>query len=239
MACKVKGDIFCYGEFLRLPEDAFQQSHEGAHLVKAQSGVAYYDEYEWVGSLQLLEPGQGYKIKNAGNSQRSYSYPGSLVSFAPTRTSGRGGEASGMFQPVDYHLYSNNLTMAAKIVKSGKPLANAEVGVFADGECRASAVSDETGIVYLTVPGDDAVTLDLKIVQGSEVTDIKEFVEYQSDAILGTPKSPLTLDVDSPTGVIGLEKAVIESVYDLQGRKANGKSDSGIRIINGQKRLGR
>ena len=29
--------IYLNGEFLRLPEDAFQQSHEGAHLVKAQS----------------------------------------------------------------------------------------------------------------------------------------------------------------------------------------------------------
>ena len=229
-----------YGRQISSLADAFADlSPITGDLVKAQSGVAYYDEYEWVGSLQLLEPGQGYKIKNASNSQRRYSYPGSLVSFAPTRTSGRGGEASGMFQPVDYHLYSNNLTMAAKIVKSGKPLANAEVGVFADGECRASAVSDETGIVYLTVPGDDAVTLDLKIVQGSEVTDIKEFVEYQSDAILGTPKSPLTLDVDSPTGVIGLEKAVIESVYDLQGRKVTDGSENGIRIIDGKKRLNR
>lgn len=230
-----------YGRTISSLADAFADlSPITGDMVRAQRGVAYYDQYEWVGSLQILEPGQGYKIRNAADASRRYSYPGSLVSFAPARaTPGRVGESSGVFQPVDFHLYSNNLTMAAKIVKSGKPLVNAEVGVFADGECRASAVSDDNGIVYLTVPGDDAVTLDLKIAKDAVVTDFRDFVEYQSDAILGTPKSPLTLDIDAPTGVAGIEKAVIESAYDLQGRKANGSSEDGIRIINGQKILNR
>ena len=126
--------------------------------------------------------------------------------------------------------------MAAKIVKSGKILANAEIGVFADGECRAAGISDENGIVYLTVPGDDAVTLNLKISEGSNVTDFHDFVEYQSDAIFGSPKNPIVLDIDAPTRVMGTEDIQAEFAYDLQGRMIEDVENSdGIIILNNEK----
>lgn len=231
-----------YGRQVSSVTDAMADlSPEDGNIIKAQSGVAYYDTYEWAGSLSLMEPGVGYKLQTvlSANTTKTFRYPSSVVNMAPMRGPARNQartNASGIFQPVDFHLYSNNLTMAAKIVKSGKILANAEIGVFADGECRAAGISDENGIVYLTVPGDDAVILDLKISEGANVTDFKDFVEYQSDAIFGSPKNPIVLDIDAPTGVIGIEDIQSEFAYDLQGRMIEDVENSdGIIILNNEK----
>ena len=231
-----------YGRQVSSVTDAMADlSPEDGNIIKAQSGVAYYDTYEWAGSLSLMEPGVGYKLQTVlgDNMTKTFRYPSSVVNMAPMRGPARNQartNASGIFQPVDFHLYSNNLTMAAKIVKSGKILANAEIGVFADGECRAAGISDENGIVYLTVPGDDAVILDLKISEGANVTDFKDFVEYQSDAIFGSPKNPIVLDIDAPTGVIGIEDIQSEFAYDLQGRMIEDVENSdGIIILNNEK----
>ena len=154
-------------------------------MVKAQSGIAYYDTYEWVGSLQMLEPGQGYKFKNSLDQTRTFSYPGSVVKLAPARTQTRRG-STGTFQPVDFHNFSGNATMAVKVLKDNVPLPNAEVGVFAEGQCRAAAFTNSEGIAYLTIPGDDAVELTFKVVDGTQVNDIPTVVNYQSDAIYGS-----------------------------------------------------
>jgi hypothetical protein len=233
--------ISYYGRQIASLEDAFAGlAPESGDIVKAQNGVAYYDEYEWVGSLRLLEPGQGYKAKSVVDGERIFSYPGSLVSFGGSRTQGRfAASPSGMFQAVDFRTYSNNLTMAAKLLKSGKPLANAELGVFADGECRASAFADENGVVYLTVPGDNNVDLSLKVAMGGDVTTVKGNIEYVSDAILGTPQNPLMIDLDSPTGMDLTSVPEVDGIsYDMLGREVPESADmEGIIIISNGKKI--
>ena len=210
-------------------------------VIKAQSGVAYYDEYEWVGSLRMLEPGQGYKAKNVLDGVRSFSYPGSLVSFAPSRSQGRGtGSANLTFQPVDFHNYSGNLTVAARVYREAKPQANVEVAAFADGECRASALTGSDGVVYLTIPGDDDAELSFKVAEGARITDVKTVLDYVNDGIYGTPQNPLVFDLDGTTGMGGiLESADDQPAYDLQGREVPVNSANGVIIINNEKLLSR
>ena len=206
-------------------------------IVRAQSGVAYYDTYEWVGSLPMLEPGQGYKIKNVTNSTRIFRYPGTVISLAPSRTPTRGtASSSNTFQAVDFHNYSGNVTLAAKVYRNAKPLANVEVGAFADGECRASAFTGQDGVVYLTIPGDDSVELTFKVAEGADVTDVENRLEYVTDAIYGTPQHPLTFDLDGSTGIGSvIENADNEPAYDIQGRQVPANSAKGIIIINNEK----
>ena len=210
-------------------------------IVRAQSGVAYYDTYEWVGSLQMLEPGQGYKIKNVTDNTRVFRYPGTVVSLAPSRSPLRAAsQESHTFQAVDYHNYSGNVTLAAKVYRNAKPLANVEVGAFADGECRASAFTGQDGVVYLTIPGDDAVELNFKVAEGANVTDVRDKLDYVTDAIYGTPQHPLTFDLDGSTGIGRvIENADNKPAYDVQGRQVPANSAKGVIIINNRKQFTR
>ena len=211
-------------------------------ILKGQNGVAYYDQYEWAGSLMMMEPGTGYMIKTSN--VRDFNYPGSTVSLAARRSQRAGdadnsGNESFMFNAVDYHTYSGNAIMSAKLMNDGAPVANAEFAVFADGECRAVAKTNEKGIAYLTIPGDDAAILTFKAVIGAQTVDFAETLTYETDAVYGTPMNPIVLKLGGTTRVSEVEGFnASESVYDIQGRKIERISgtEGGIFIINGQKR---
>jgi hypothetical protein len=227
-----------YGSQISSITDAFaEMSPKNGDILKGQYGVSYYDQYEWAGSLMMMEPGVGYMVNT--DSIRTFSYPGSSVSHASRRTQTRGESVeadnnSRTFQPVDFRNYSSNAIMAARVMSGNIPMANIELGVFADGECRAVAVTNEKGIAYLTIPGDDATELTFKIAQGDNVIDSNIGINYEADAIYGSPFNPIVFDFG---------KALMndnESVYDLQGRRITqpiGTTDHKIIIINGQKQL--
>ena len=237
-----------YGRQVSTVADALADlSPEDGNIIKGRSGVAYYDTYEWAGSLQMMEPGAGYKLNTIlGNGvTKEFRYSSSVVFQAPRRGAYKAtpapAAATGTFQPVDFHAFSDNLTMAVKVLKSGQILKNVALGIFADGECRAAAVTDENGLAYLTVPGDKPVKLTLKVAQGADITELKGNLDYVSDAILGTPQHPLMLDLDSPTGIDLTGATVQEGVaFDILGREIPDASDhQGLIIINNSKRLNR
>ena len=208
-------------------------------MVKAQRGVAYWDSYEWGGSLMMLQPGMGYKLM-IGADQLSFTYPGTIVNAAPMRAAGRDGDnqPDQTFKPVDYRNYPDNAIMAAKIVGFGKPFGNIQVGVFAGDECRAAATTHEDGVAYLTIPGDEACTLTLKVAIGDQIIEVPQTLIYETNSIYGTPAEPMVIEL----GITGIQDILnsedAESVYDLQGRKLNNstrKLNKGIYIINGKK----
>ena len=56
---------------------------QNGDIIKGQSGVAYYDNFEWNGSLKTLEPGHGYMIMSTTDAERQFSYP--TVATSPRR----------------------------------------------------------------------------------------------------------------------------------------------------------
>ena len=239
-----------YGRQIAEVTDALSgMNPEDGYVLKGQNGVAYYDQFEWAGSLMMLEPGTGYMVRTtlAQGATKEFSYPGSTVSLAPRRSQTRGNtenneDESFMFHAIDFHTYSGNAIMSAKIMNGNAPVVNAELAVFADGECRAVAVTNENGVAYLTIPGDDAATLTFMVAMGAELYQATETLTYETNAVFGSPKNPYVIKLDGLTGVesiYGYDKD--ESVFDLQGRKmeqTSGDSEvgKGIFIINGQKR---
>lgn len=239
-----------YGRQVASVADALaDMSPEDGDILKGQTGVAYYDQYEWAGSLVLMEPGVGYMIFAGINPGeiKPFSYPGSTVSHAPMRAPMRrdadsDANDSYTFQPVDFRNYSGNAIMSAKIVKDNVPVTNAEIAIFADDECRAVAVTNDKGVAYLTIPGDAAATLSFKVAWGGDIYQTVETVTYETDAVYGTPKNPMVIKLGTPTGIDGVDaNGETGTVYDLQGRKVETQSGSselenGIFIIDGQKR---
>ena len=214
------------------------------YILKGQSGVTYWDTYEWSGSLIMMEPGVGYVMKSEKTDPTEFSYPSSAL--APRRGSSENTPATTdahqyTFNAIDYRTYSGNAIMAAKVMNGNVAMSNVEIGVFVDDECRTVAVTDQDGIAYLTIPGDDAAILTFKVAQGDAIYDAVDVVNFETDAIYGTPANPFVINLNTTTKVAEIDGAEEnESVYDLQGRKveqSTGYSEKGILIINGQKRV--
>lgn len=239
-----------YGRQVASVTDALaDMSPEDGDILKGQTGVAYYDRYEWAGSLLMMEPGVGYMIYTSMNPGDStlFRYSGSTVSHAPFRAPALSKQVdnandSFTFHPVDYRNYSGNAIMSAKIVKDNVAVSKAEIAIFAGDECRAVAVTDDKGVAYLTIPGDDVATLTFQVAWGGDIYETAETVTYETDAVYGTPMNPMVIKLGNATGVDGINaNGEIGTVYDLQGRKVEfmpGSSalEDGIYIIDGQKK---
>lgn len=209
-------------------------------IIKGQKGVAYFDGYEWVGSLRTLVPGQGYMIKNAESSNVTFNYPTSAMKGSGTsHIKFHASELN--FTPVDCHNYPTNMVVCAQVVRNGQPVEGIEVGVFAGNECREADVTDERGLIYITVPGDEPMKLFFHVTDGVDIYDAVENVTYETDAVLGTPKAPLMINLDNATSIRSISDSAIGSMYDISGRKVsesrrdNHQLSRGVYIHNGQK----
>lgn len=221
---------------------------EDGDILKGQSGVAYYDTYQWEGSLPMLEPGLGYMLNASGT--KRFSYPSSVVTrftkayrfedMDEVTTT----EEESAFSPVSFRKYPYNAMMSVKLLNGGITMPDTEVGVYAGNECRAKARTNAKGVAYLTVPGEDETVLTFKVAAGSQIADAPTVVTFQPDGVYGTPKNPLIVDIDEATSMSEeLRGKSEESVYDLSGRMVNAKHSTlnsqlkkGIYIINGQKK---
>ena len=242
-----------YGLQLSSITDALAgMSPEDGDFVKAQTGVAYYDSYGWEGSLATLIPGQGYVVFVADSTKSvAFSYPAkSVASWAPGRTA-RGADVSSaamagaakatsrkraddasVFTPVDYHRYSSNMVLVAKVEMEGEPLSGVELGVFAGDECRSTVVTGDDGLACLLIPGDDDATLTFRVALSETLQgEAEETVDYKTDAVIGSRRDPFVIRVTT-TGIDSLAAVEGEVVwYDLSGRRLEGApTDKGIYI---------
>ncbi len=219
---------------------------EDSDILKGQSGVTYFDDYEWAGTLNMMEPGVGYMLKSITDDDRQFSYPTSAFS-GPSLVMKRAKAAPATeeciaFKPVNFRNYANNAIMAAKVVAGDRALGHVELGVFADEECRTASVTNDEGIAFLTIPGDDEATLTFKVAIGNQIVDAETTVNFEVDGVYGSPKHPIIIDLSELTGIWEiLGDSRNASVYDLQGRKIRLDDNSqrlskGVYIINGQKK---
>ena len=215
---------------------------QNGDYVKSQNSFATYNNGKWKGLLEALVPGQGYMIQSATN--RTFHYPKSTAT-ANARMAKAYEEQPTFFTPVDYSNYADNMTVIARVQLYGLPTAGMEVGVFAGDECRAAGISDDEGMVFLTIPGDVATELTFRIADGSSYIDCDETLNYSSNAIIGTIDKPFILNA-IVTGISNLNTNTAGSeIYDLQGRRVYRQAEGvqrstlkkGVYIENGQKRV--
>jgi hypothetical protein len=236
---------------------AYMEKADG-DLLKAQRGVAYWDDNSWSGSLLMMEPGVGYQMKSSVD-EHTFSYPSAAAAGArmtraeadsipdvpsPTRSLSLFTLHSSLFSPVSFRNYPDNAIMAVKVVADGRTLAGVEVAAFAGDECRTAAVTDAEGIAYLTIPGDEPCELTFKVAVAGEVVVAPLTLTYETDAIYGTPKHPVVMNLGDANGIREmLNDNSSESIYDISGRKivnrksSNRKLQNGVYIINGQKQI--
>ena len=222
---------------------------QNGDVIKGHRGMAYFDSYEWIGSLRTLMPGQGYKIQSVATAQRTFSYPETVAAARPYRTAEHPAATPGVFEPTDYTNYASNMVLIAQVVAGGQPAAGIELGIFAGEECREAAMTDDHGMVFITIPGDSPCTLTFQVSDGTDVVEANGSIVYENDAIMGTPKAPYVIDLGVSTAIGSIAAAQDGSEwFDLQGRKVRRDDQSrklrkGIYIVrpaggkNGQKKV--
>ena len=186
----------------------------------------------------MMEPGVGYMLYTG--TPRQFGYPASTLRAA------KASEKLGCFTPVDVHSYSRNAIMSVRVVKDGKPMENAQLGLFVDEECRAAAITDNMGVAYLTIPGDEEAPMIFRLTLDGEIAQAAETMTFTPDAIYGSPINPVVINLDNATGIGSAQSSTFnaQSVYDLSGRRVessmfNGQRSvlkSGVYIINGEKK---
>jgi hypothetical protein len=123
-------------------------------------------------------------------------------------------------------------------------VADAEVAVFIDDECRAAAVADDVDdlqqlpLYYLLVPGQGSgQPIELRVAIGSEVLTLATTLTYSSDASIGTPWEPFVIDISGLTAIANVTVSYDHGVwYSLQGIRLGTTKPAvpGIYLRNGQ-----
>ena len=137
------------------------------------------------------------------------------------------------------------MTVIAQVISGGMPAAGVEVGVFAGEECRTTAICDDEGLIFLTIPGDGHTQLAFRMHDGYTLNDCDATLEYVSNATVGTIDAPFVLNAVT-TGITDASAGRTDGrLYDLQGRRVYRQTEGvqrstlkkGVYIENGQKRV--
>jgi hypothetical protein len=118
------------------------------------------------------------------------------------------------------------------------PMPYAELGIFSGDQCREAVVTDGQGMVYITIPGDATAELTFRVVEDANVFFAAEKVDYETDAVVGSPNVPFLIDLGNATGIENVNAiSNVNNMYDLLGRKVqvdgqNSKLRKGVYIVN-------
>ena len=192
--------------------------------VKSQTAFAYYGPYGWEGDLEALESGKGYLYMSTDTVTKTFVYPtvslGGQAAQAPRMKSRR---ETSVFTPVSPTDYPDNMTMVVLLTNGGTPVADAELAVFVDGECRGAAVAsidDEQPLYYLLIAGEGSgQPMQLQVYLDGSIITLSTDLIYSSDGNIGTPWEPFVIDISDALSISSVEDADgnPSAWYTLQG----------------------
>lgn len=230
-------------------KDAFADLNpEAGDVVKTRTAFATYrGDGRWEGTLQSIIPGMGYIYNSKAPGVKTFHYP-----FMSNTSLGSHNKAMALraadesqrtvhYNPVDNHLYPDNMNIIAVVKMDGTLIENAELGAFVNGECRGATECDN-GYYFLTILGSSADDIDNRVeirvcVEGEEYAATS--LSFASDAIYGTLENPYVIDLDA-TAITTVEGYAGDdddnNWYSLQGFKLPHKpKKAGVYIHNGKK----
>jgi hypothetical protein len=184
---------------------------QAGDIVKGQDGFAEYVGGVWYGTLDVMEPGKGYKLYLGKDVDSSFVYPqyvsapvvvaGGVVSEAVDPKTAAEGTPAWSVNP---HAYQNNMTVTGVLRVGGVESIDERdlVAAFVGDECRG--VTQPVYVdglrryeVFLMVHSNDAagerVSLRAFDADAKAVYDITETLTFEADKVQGTVQSPVAL----------------------------------------------
>ena len=224
-------------------KDAFAElDPEPGDVVKSRTAFASYrGNGIWEGTLQNIVPGMGYIYRSMASGAKTFHYPRTTHAlYAPSAARvQQAAPRTAHYNPVDNHLYPDNMNVIAVVRWQGNVCEDAELGAFVNGECRGAAVFD-SGYYFLTVMGSSADDLDNEVVlrvynQGDEYEVLH--LPFASDAIYGSLEQPFEIVIDGATAIRTYSSGEADTEwYTLQGYKIGRRpTTQGVYIHQGKK----
>jgi hypothetical protein len=186
-------------------------------LIKGQSQFAVYTDGEWVGSLKTLAPGLGYIYQSKATTTKQFRYPSAPLAAPRRATPSSLSDATDatatpaattaptQFTPVAANLYPGNMSIIAVVKNGDDLLKTAEIGVFAGTECRGAQAADADGLIFLSVAGEQATPLTLKVYDGSKQVSVTQTLTYTDDAIIGSVADPYLIQLSPTSTITGID----------------------------------
>ena len=225
------------------PEEAFAELiPEKDDMVKTRNAVAYYNgNGVWEGTLQNIVPGEGYIYLSKATSEKSFHFPRITSGLQTPWMAPRHRIATSHFQPVDEHLFPDNMNIIAVVEKDGQRIEEAEVGAFIGGECR-SAETCTNGYYFLTIMGSSAndinQSIELRVFVDGEEYAYEMNSSFISDAVIGTLEEPYVLNLNDVNGILDItDLADDQEWYTLQGFKIGRRPTQPGVYIHGNKKV--
>ena len=169
-----------------------------------ESGFAQYYGGSWVGTLQTLEPGQGYTYTSNASGTKTFTYPAA----SRCATKPNASTANNNWVPVSGK-HPDVMNFVVKANLNGMELSSetAEVAAFVNGECRGSAKlmymePVDAYLAFLTVYGVDDETFNFKLYNEGDEFDASEQAVMRSNDFVGQLTDPFILNANTLDNII-------------------------------------
>jgi len=176
-------------------------------ILKGRNGFAtYYSEGDnslWYGTLNSLEPGQGYMYQSNDTQQKTLTFQ-----------TGRGEAVVANITPDDNvfqprgETYADNMTVTAIVELDGEEVRSEEyeLAAFVGSECRGSiklmyVEPIDRYIAFLTVFGETNETLSFQLTDGIETSFSADELSFVADGMAGTLAQPFAVSFRGMTGI--------------------------------------
>lgn len=165
-------------------------------IIKSQFEFSIYTDYEWIGTLQGLNPGEGYAYKSNMKN-------GETTTFTyPTKTANKRNSHNyaGNTQQISSE-FKGNMNIIATVMNGEDVVTDAQIYVY-DNDTLSGVSSQSFGdnLHFLTIHGNnEGKKMSIQVEQDGLIYEVAENIYFAEDAIIGNPKSPYVIQLDGHT----------------------------------------
>lgn len=203
-----------------------------------KTGFAEYDAAEGLWLAQegfALQAGKGYLYYSNRDDEYELDLiyrPEDMAQVRLPRQAAASRQLNNVWK-YDAGAFADNMAVVARIEGLENP-ENYSIGAFVNGECRGEGSVVSNGRMMISVAGTAGEKVSFRIYNKAtgEFADVAETVKYAQT--LGSLKAPLALTVPEVTGissVVAADKVQTEGIYDMNGRRINSMTQSGVYVV--------
>ena len=186
-------------------------------LIKSKTAFATYENGEWTGGLNTLDPGYGYMYKSTANTTKTFTYP-----------SNRGGDVKANMTSennhwtTDHSRFANNMNVLAVVELDGAEAYNdnIEVGAFVGNECRGSVRLmrvENSGryMAFLTIHGETGEPVSFRVLDDNGEREVEETIDLRINTVVGEMNKPFVLHANDSELVLFPNPVTKGEVFNL------------------------
>lgn len=179
-------------------------------VVKSQQRFAvYHPRYNWVGTLEVLEPGVGYMYNSHNSSSVTFTYPDVLQNCQVASEDNH-------YHP-NMAAYMDNMTLVAVVRYNDRELDGDryELAAFVNDECCGSVKLKRVGdrwYAFMTIAGNSASPIQMKLYDsqtGSETVNYVGHLDFLINSAYGAIDSPVEINFYGT----GVDEGFAEKVF--------------------------